>query len=1205
MSSNFTNRKTGYLTEEEHKLLIDKYNNGTLEPTSKEKLIVNPKVAYEVTNEMIQNSIPKNIKEYKNMYGEINRFSKVSPVSNLLWEYFYFVNPDVFRPAAILFEKSLKKGGTKRATYCSYPKGTTAYKKFWKQEFKRCTEGYEPLVDGKPCGLKINGEFYFYLNYGRINKIVEYDDGKTESVEGFPDFLSMDYYYYKELYARENPHEFGLEQDYKRSMILVKARRAGFSFKAASSSVWIIAFNNKAKVAIASAPDTYQTDAALCAKKAIPIVDHLSKYTPFGRQSVGDVKLNGGWKNEVASITKTHVSLTLGIYNTRTKEKAGRQSSLVTMALSKDDAASGEGLRRLYFEEGGKTSNLNKAWGFARESMKAGSHYRGLAVLFGCFTGDTMVFNNYGKAIQIKDLNPHNGIVGFSSKNLLPQTINALKVPIEKECVKLKTQYGTITASIDHPMLVTWADNTNHNYHIDKEQNDPTANIRNYRTLSCWYERADRITKEHALLIPDLTKINTSFLFGNINLNKHIKHKDNYKLNVYMDYLKKHNKLHDDVWKLNKQSTWFYVSALFDYFGNGDYQKVDSYHKGTLPIYYLKIGNKGNLYKEIKMLLYKLGVLAFTKGDDQGIKNLTGKGFKKIYDILSKNDLYIISPIETIKEFVYNTSFQAEDLRNASKNFSYKMLSKSLDRSLNREENANLPRDFRYPNKVVFRKDYTCKENDMYSDTIQNVFKFKIITKPKRLKEKQIVYNLNCSPNHNYLAGGYIAGNTGGEMVTDGGSKGRSRAFANLFNNPEANDLAGFENIYDYQPTNMKCGFFVSAMWNNFGAKIKINGDTFLALNKQGNAFFWVAELALNKLRKEIMPPKGSQKDYNLFITQRCKTPSEAFFATKGSVFNTADLIAVQSSIQSSKYGFAKYYTAGELIENEEGIINFKPDLENKLQPIVSMDYDNNNKEGALIVYEQPKKIEGVVPNDAYIITCDPIGQNTSSGKSLVSIYVVKTPVYSMYDGFGYEGIVASYIGRKQYNPMTYARELLLKLSKFYNAKITYENDRDGGILQFFTNKNELNRLLPTPQLVMNKHLPNSSTRLRTFGHSMATQHHKTMGETLLNEWLDYRHPTIKGLNYKDEYVEKIGPRNMDLLKDQMLLEQLIAYNRQGNFDAPLAFMGAIIQIKELYDVNLLSNQKRTKETASAVKRWVNRVLKTNSYRPNQFEFID
>lgn len=1216
LNLNFTNNSIGYLSRLEYDNNIQAYNNNTLKETTKEKLIINPKIAYEVTSKMIFNSVPKDIGSYSDLYGKVHHFSKSSPVENLLWDYLYFVDSDLFKPTAHIFNKSLRSGGIKKASYCSYPKGTTAYKKFWKNEFVRCKKGYEPEIDGKPCGLRISGEFYFYLNYGRINKIVEQEDGSTTSIVGFPDFLSMDYYYYRELEARDTPAQFGLPNEYKQALILTKSRRKGFSYKAAVSSVWIIAFNNNVKVGIASAPDTYKTDAALAAKKSVSTLDHLTNYTPFGRKDVGDVKSNGGWKNEVASITDLKVNLTLGIFNTRTREKRGRQSSIVTMSLNKDDAASGEGLMRLYFEEAGKSSNLNKAWGFARESMKAGSLYRGLGIIFGCFVGDTIVFNNKGVGLKIKDLNVNDGIIGFSSKTLMNQKINGINNPIEKECVIVKTQYGSMTCSADHPMLVTYSDNRNNNYSKDESNYDPKSHIRNYRALSCWYERAENLTKDHALLIPDLS-INNSMTFGDEVLAKNISHQDNDILLNIIEYIKEYKKLPDEVWKLNKKSTWSFISALFDLFGSGDIYQTDIDHKGTLIVYRLFIDKinsykttftkkeKIDLSKSIKMLMYKVGILAMTKGDDQIINSLCKGTFKKFYDEMTDDDLYISNPHEVLTLFIENTHFQNIELRNVSNDFVPNMLSEKLSRKVNILENTSLFEYYKFPEVLYFDKQRTVKTNDMFSEHIRSIYKFKVIGKVKKLKEKQTVYNLNCSPNHNYIADGFIAGNTGGEMVSDAGNIGRSKAFASLFNNPEANDLAAFDNIYDYQNTGIKCGYFVSDMWANFGAKVIMKGDVYHAMDKQGNAFFWVAELALNKERVSKMPPLGTQKDYNLFLTQRCKTPSEAFFATKGSVFNTADLIGVQSRIESSTYGFAKYYKVGELEENAEGVVTFIPDLEDKLQPIMSLNYDNNNTEGALLIYEQPKTLEGNVPKDAYIISCDPIGQDNEGGTSLVSIVVMKTPVYSAYEGFGYERIVATYIGRKRYNPMTYARNLLLRLSKFYNAKITYENDRDGGILQDFTTKGELNRLLPSPELVMSKHLPNSTTRLRKFGHSMATKHHKALGEILLNEWLDYRHPTIKGLNYKDEYVEKIGPRNMDLLQDQMGLEQLIGYNRKGNFDFVMTLMGGIIQMKELYDVDLLETQERTKKNSKSVKRWMNKVLNQDEYNSGGYNYID
>jgi len=42
--------------------------------------------------------------------------------------------------------------------------------------------------------------------------------------------------------------------------------------------------------------------------------------------------------------------------------------------------------------------------------------------------------------------------------------------------------------------------------------------------------------------------------------------------------------------------------------------------------------------------------------------------------------------------------------------------------------------------------------------------------------------------------------------------------------------------------------------------------------------------------------------------------------------------------------------------------------------------------------------------------------------------------------------------------------------------------------------------------------------------------------------------------------------RNLDKLRDIFLIDQLIAFNLEGNFDAVMAFMGCIIGINETYN---------------------------------------
>ena len=132
------------------------------------------------------------------------------------------------------------------------------------------------------------------------------------------------------------------------------------------------------------------------------------------------------------------------------------------------------------------------------------------------------------------------------------------------------------------------------------------------------------------------------------------------------------------------------------------------------------------------------------------------------------------------------------------------------------------------------------------------------------------------------------------------------------------------------------------------------------------------------------------------------------------------------------------------------------------------------------------------------------------------------------------------------------------------------------------------------PSLVTKKYLPNSSIT-RSFGHQMSTEHHKRMGELLLKEWLDRRHTDIKGVN-GDEVVTIQGKRNVELLKDRLIIEELIDYNRQGNFDNVLAFMGIIIQYNEYFSDNVdIVRVEQRKKTDEEVRKWINAKLGSNN----------
>lgn len=786
----------------------------------KEKIWVNPDYFELVTEQDINNEIPGDIEEpsFRKIYGDLTKLSKQDPVSNTPWDYIRFKDVSIFQPAANAFRASEKAvaGTSMKPSYTPTIKGTIMHENFWFEELKRIIHGYEPIVNGEPCGIRISGEFYFYLNYCVMDKMEKQLDAKGKiksvSVRSFPDFLAMDYYYFKELDARERPHLYGLDPTYQSvGITIAKSRRKGFSFKAASGAVWVTAFPKSSatappKVLIAS--DTGR-DATLCFKKCVVIIDWLTDFTPFGRLNPGSPKDNGGWKHIQMSQTEDSGIFTFGLQNTKTGQRRGRLSIIATVSLNtRPDKAAGEGADRVYFEEAGKTEKLKDAWEFTRPVLKPGATIKGIAIIFG----------------------------------------------------------------------------------------------------------------------------------------------------------------------------------------------------------------------------------------------------------------------------------------------------------------------------------------------------------------------------------------TGGSMVKDNGEKGHSRDFSELFNEPRAAELASFDNIYEYEYSNKKAGWFVPEMWACFGAYVVVDGKRYEALDDNGNAYFWVAELHINKERK-IKKEHGQKEQYDKFLTQYCKTPSEAFLVTKGSIFPTSDLMARDTKIRLSKAGYSGIRTKGTLIESD-GVIHFKPDLDNLLNPIDTFVVSSLDREGCILRYEAPMKLSGKIPNGAYIISVDPIGQNTVGGASMTSIIVVKTPMYA--HRFGPEKVVCTYRGRAHDRPQQHVHEMLLKLSKYYNAKITFENDRDGGILQYFIRKKELSRLMSKPELTISKFIPGSKTLLREYGHSMGSSRHKRIGEDLLLEWLLKRQPNRRGIDEEGNVIDVPGFRNLDLLEDRALIEELIHYNRSGNFDVVMAMMGAIIQLNEHWNEDFLDQRRENEDGGNISDFWEN-----------------
>src|SRR5699024_5840997 len=176
----------------------------------------------------------------------------------------------------------------------------------------------------------------------------------------------------------------------------------------------------------------------------------------------------------------------------------------------------------------------------------------------------------------------------------------------------------------------------------------------------------------------------------------------------------------------------------------------------------------------------------------------------------------------------------------------------------------------------------------------------------------------------------------------------------------------------------------------------------------------------------------------------------------------------------------------------------------------------------------------------------DPYRQDLSSGVSLASIYVYKASHKFSYNR---DIVVAEYVGRPQ--EADDVNRIASLLAELYNAEVMHENEVTH-VKNYFRRMKKLNQLAIQPDAVISKNVKNS-TVARIYGIHMNEQL-KDAGEKYIKDWL---------LKVKD-YDEDGNPiLNLETIYSIGLLEELIQYNRKGNFDRVMAFMMCMFQLQE------------------------------------------
>jgi hypothetical protein len=972
-------------------------------------------------------------------------------------------------------------------------KESEEYIKFFEYHKEFCLNG------AMMNGTFINPFLYWHLNFWHTEVDIIDDRNRVNQKYATPLLRDNEWIVTNEIHRA---HE---EQ---KGLVILGIRRFGKSVLEASYIGWGATFDENSQNVIAglNSPDIKL------------ITDKLDKGLNFIPEAWRWQRVEDNWKNQV----------TLGI-----KTRAGERipfSQILIRNLDEgnnEEAIAGTKPRKLIIDEIGK-GNYLRALQAAIPGFTTPYGWGCSPLLVGCVCAGTKVWNNKGDLINIENVIPEEGIIGYSNGSFSKETITYWQPPKEVECYRIETHKGTVLeCSYNHPILYRSRDerymvpiSTGKRKGYRKMYFKETQDLKIGNQIGLieevpifgenrmweprligWLIGDGSYGKDKTPIMSNCDEEINNYITNNFNTvieRSHItkdgkeyretrikeicpilrahgiygQTKDKKTLPLYIHSYQKH-----DICEL--------LGGLFDTDGS------ISHNIKTPPCIYLSAAHK-NILLEVKLLLQKIGIHS----------NITFHK-PKLKNVKDKNGYYRLNVIDrkSIQKFHSQITFF----------LGYKQ--EKLEKTIILLEN---------------------RKNKIPEETVG--IRFEKIVSIEKIGKKP-VYNLTAGISNTYIANGIITHNTGGDMSKFQDAKSLmfdvdNFNFLTYNNEDDEKRVHGLFMSYKYrmeakEPSTL--GKFLEApvtsglhkvpmLVSNLHKAMKITQDNLDRTRKAGDRIAYLKEKMYYPIKVDDI---FLNEDTNIFDIEAAKRQKIKL-------------------LNQERTGIPV------ILYNNEGRISheFTDKLPITNYPLRATD----DKDAPIVIYEFP--VENP-PYGLYVAGVDPYRQGQSAySSSLGSVYIYKR-MHDITSEKYQDMFVASYCARPAKKD-TWEEQARL-LIKYYNARTLCEND-DISFIEYMKAKGDAHYLEKQPQWLL-EIVPNTTVK-REYGVHRSAQ-----------KIIDYLHNCYK--HYMEEIVYTETDEDGKLIKeivgvnrilDPVLLEETIQYNNTGNFDRIVAAELAIAQ---------------------------------------------